>query len=120
MSKGEKNEGIRIDGGNLTAKNVAAGTGAVASSSDLIVGNPESFSELRELLKGSDLSEDDKEAATDAVDQLEVEAKAKEPDKSKVDAALKRLESLGKASAALFPLADRLMPLLRKISGFFF
>ena len=114
-----KNEGIQIDGGSLSAKNVASGRGAVASSSDVTVSNLDSLFELRELVTGSDLSAEDRVEACNAIDAIEGETKKDQPDKSKVDLALHRLESLGKASTALFPLADRLLPLLKKVSSLF-
>lgn len=111
------NSGIQMGGGNLTANNLAVGDGASIRTGDAVQAlDPVDLAALRQLLAGSRLPDPDKADALQAVAEIEEEAAKDTPDPSRIETALARLTQLGKASAALIPLADKLAPLIRRIA----
>ena len=106
------------DGATLSAKNVAVGDGATINDTSVqTMGIGLEISELRRLLEQASLAEDDMRTANEAVDVIEDEADSNSATSgAKISNALGILEQLGKASSGLFPLADRLFPILSRIA----
>ena len=112
------NAGIILgDGSNLSATNVAVGDNATINST---VGKQfnitSEIANLRKIFSESDLESGQQETALGAVETIEVETEKEDGgDKSAIQSALAILESIGKTSSSLFPLADRVLPLLKSI-----
>ena len=117
--KGLSNFGIAMgDGAKLSAKNVAVGENpTINDSSEQKIGIGLEISELRRILEAAPLTEGDMQTAKDAVDTIEQSADGNPTTSGpKIKDALGVLEKLGKTSTALFPLADRLFPILSRIA----
>ena len=116
--KEQSNAGIIMgDGSNLSATNVVAGDGATINSVvDRQFNIASEIIELKKILTEASLIDKQKEEALSAVETIEQEAKkGKKIDSAKIKAAFEILESLGKASSAFLPLADKIPSFLKSI-----
>ena len=122
-NKHQSNNGIIIgDASNVSAANIAVGDGATINSGSATSNSvmPE-FDELRKLLSNVEIKKEQKEKALDAIKTIEGEAdKGDKANGKKIRSAVGFLENLGKASSSLFPLVDRLIPLVKSFFSAFF
>lgn len=121
--KDTSNSGIIIgDGGSISAETIVTGdhnTLNVKSEKNIRIGTE--LDELRQIFSEATLDKNDEQAAQEAIKTLEEESeKGPQANGATMKNALSILEGIGKASSSLFPLADRLFPLLTRIGNAIF
>ncbi|NOD76377.1 hypothetical protein [Ruegeria sp. HKCCD4332] len=113
------NYGISTNGGNVTATNLAVGEGAtITISGDVRTEVIHEIGAIRSLLKDSDIPSEQQSEISDAVDMIEAEVKAEEPNKSKVVSALSILEKVTKIGGGMLDLGVKLAPHVAAITRF--